>query len=45
MIFDILTPTQGPMVRDSKKCAVACAIHVSYAHTKLVEFRGGRGGQ
>ena len=35
MIFDLLAPPQGPQGAWTKKnCAVACAIDVSYSHTK-----------
>ena len=34
MIFDLLAPPQGPRGWGPKKCAVACAIDVSYSHTK-----------
>ena len=34
MIFDLLAPPKGPGGGDPKNCAVACAIDVSYAHTK-----------
>ena len=33
MIFDLLAP-QGPQGVGTKNCAVACAIDVSYSHTK-----------
>ena len=34
MIFDLLAPPQGPRGLGPKNCAVACAIDVSYSHTK-----------
>ena len=34
MIFDLLTPPQGPRGWGQKNCAFACAIDVSYSHTK-----------
>ena len=34
MIFDLMTPLQGPRV-GAKKIAVARPIHVSYSHTKF----------
>ena len=35
MIFDLLTPPQGPRGRGKKKFDVARPIHVSNAHTKF----------
>ena len=35
MIFDLLAPPQGPRGWGPKNCAVACAIDVSYSHTKF----------
>ena len=35
MIFDILTPPQGPRWLGQKKFAVACPIHVSNSITKF----------
>ena len=35
MIFDLLTPHQGPRGRGLKKCAGAGPIHVSNSHTKF----------
>ena len=35
MIFDLLTPPQGPRGRGQKKFDVARPIHVSNSHTKF----------
>ena len=35
MIFDLLTPPQGPRGRGQKQIAVACPIYVSNSHTKF----------
>ena len=35
MIFDLLTPPQGPRVRGQKKIDVARLIHMSNSHTKF----------
>ena len=35
MIFDLLTPPEGPRGRGKKKFDVACPIHVSNSHTKF----------
>ena len=35
MIFDLLSPPQGPRGRGQKKSAVARPIHVSNSHTKF----------
>ena len=39
MIFDLLTPPQGPRRRGEKKFDVACPIHVVTHTPNLVEFR------
>ena len=35
MVFDLLTPPQGPRGRGQKKIDVARPIHVSNSHTKF----------